>query len=124
MTDRVALYARCSTREQHPENQLIRLRQWAADKGLQAVEFRDAGISGSKRKRPALVAMLDAVRRHQVSAVVVVKLDRLARSSRHLCELSETFQAADVDLIALDQAVDTRTPTGKLLYQVLGMYPA
>ncbi len=43
MTDRVALYARVSTREQHPENQLLRLRAWAAEKGLEALEFEDAG---------------------------------------------------------------------------------
>ncbi len=55
-----------------------------------------------------------------MSTVAAVKLDRLARSSRHLCELAETFQAAEVDLVILDQSVDTRTPAGKLLYQVLG----
>ena len=120
MTDRVALYARVSTREQHPENQLLRLRAWAAEKGLEALEFEDAGISGARRQRPALGALLDAVRRHEVSTVAAVKLDRLARSSRHLCELAETFQAADVDLVVLDQCVDTRTPAGKLLYHVLG----
>ena len=47
MADRVALYARVSTRDQHPENQLIRLREWAAEKGVDALEFEDAGISGS-----------------------------------------------------------------------------
>ena len=120
MTDRVALYARVSTRDQHPENQLIRLREWAAEKGVEALEFEDAGISGARTKRPALAALLDVVRRHEVSTVVAVKLDRLARSTRHLCELAETFEAAGVDLVVLDQAVDTRTPAGRLLYQVLG----
>ncbi len=98
----------------------MRSRAWAAEKGLEAVEFEDAGISGATSKRPALGALLDAVRRHEVSTVAAVKLDRLARSSRHLCELAETFQAAEVDLVVLDQCVDTRTPAGKLLYQVLG----
>ncbi len=55
-----------------------------------------------------------------MSTVVAVKLDRLARSTRHLCELAETFETARVDLVVLDQAVDTRTPAGRLLYQVLG----
>ncbi len=45
MADRVALYARVSTRDQHPENQLIRLREWAVEKGVEALEFEDAGIS-------------------------------------------------------------------------------
>ena len=120
MADRVALYARVSTRDQHPENQLIRLREWATEKGVEALEFEDAGVSGAMRKRPALGALLDVVRRHEVSTVVAVKLDRLARSTRHLCELAETFEAAGADLVVLDQAVDTRTPAGRLLYQVLG----
>jgi DNA invertase Pin-like site-specific DNA recombinase len=51
--------------------------------------------------------------------VVITKLDRLARSTRHLCELAETFHALDVDLVVLDQAIDTSTVSGKLLFDVL-----
>ena len=55
MADRVALYARVSTRDQHSENQLIRLREWATEKGVNALEFEDTGISGARTRRPALV---------------------------------------------------------------------
>ena len=63
--------------------------------------------------------MLEAVCRREFGAVVITKLDRLARSTRHLCELAETLKALDVDLVVLDQAIDTSTPSGKLLFDVL-----
>ena len=76
-------------------------------------------LYGRRNSRPALDARLDAVRRREVQSVAITKLDRLARSTRHLCELAETFKALNVDLVVLDQAIDTATPTGKLLSDVL-----
>lgn len=77
---RAALYARVSTTDQTPENQLAVLRAFAAARGWQAVEFVDHGISGAKDRRPALDALLAAVRARRVDLVVCVRLDRLARS--------------------------------------------
>ena len=51
--------------------------------------------------------------------MAVVKLDRLARSVRHLVTLAQELQALGVDLVVLDQAIDTTTPTGCLLFHVL-----
>ena len=59
------------------------------------------------------------MRRREVDAVAVTKLDRLARSTRHLCEMSDELKAVGADLIVLDQAIDTSTPSGKLLFDVL-----
>ncbi len=117
---RIAIYARVSTVDQHPEVQLERLRQYAAARGVEAVEFVDHGVSGRKDKRPALDKLLGTARRREVSAVVVVKLDRLARSVRHLTRLAEEFEALSVDLVVLDQAIDTGTPAGRLLFSMLG----
>ena len=83
------------------------------------VEFVDRGVSGAKDSRPALDEMIDAARRREISAVVCTKLDRLARSTRHLCNLAAEFEALDVDLVILDMAVDTSTPMGRLLFSVL-----
>ncbi len=116
----VALYARVSTVDQHPEAQLHRLREYAAARGAEAVEFVDHGVSGRKDKRPALDKLLGAARRREVRAVVVVKLDRLARSVRHLTQLAEEFEALDVHLVVLDQSIDTGTPAGRLLFSMLG----
>jgi DNA invertase Pin-like site-specific DNA recombinase len=117
---KAALYARVSTADQHPEAQLAPLREYAARRGLEAVEFVDHGVSGAKAKRPALGAMLVAARRREVDVVVCQKLDRLARSSRHLANLAADLEAWGVDLVVFDQDLDSSTPSGKLLFTVLG----
>jgi DNA invertase Pin-like site-specific DNA recombinase len=83
------------------------------------VEFIDHGISGAKDRRPALDALLAAVRSRKVDVVAVTKLDRLARSTRHLVTLAAEFEALGVDLAVLEQAIDTTTPAGRLLFHVL-----
>jgi len=116
----IALYARVSTLDQHPEIQLHALRQYAAARGVEAEEYVDTGVSGAKDRRPALDRLLADARRRRVSAVVVAKLDRLARSVRHLTTLAAELAALGVDLVVLDQSIDTGTPSGRLLFHVLG----
>lgn len=117
---RAALYARCSTREQSTDPQLDRLCAYAAASGLQVVEeYVDQGQSGRKDRRPALDALLRDARRRRFDAVCAIKLDRLARSTRHLTAMAAELEAVGVDLIVTDQAIDTRSPSGKLLFDVL-----
>ena len=121
MPTRLAIYCRVSTSEQHPDCQLEPLRQYAAARGLEVAEtYVDHGISGSKTRRPALDRMLVDARRRRFDAVACVKLDRLARSVHHLTALGQELAALGVDLIVLDQAIDTSTPSGRLLFNVLG----
>lgn len=121
-TKPLALYARVSTTDQNTTVQLEALRRYAGDRGGEAaaMEFVDHGVSGVKDSRPALDEMLEAVRLRRVGAVVVTKLDRLARSVRHLTNLAAELEALGVALVVLDQSIDTGTPTGKLLFHVLG----
>lgn len=116
---RAAIYARVSTLEQTPENQLVALRAFASARGWTITEFVDTGISGAKERRPQLDAMLADVRRRKFDLVLVMKLDRLARSTRHLVMLASELEALGVDLVALDQAIDTTTPSGRLLFHML-----
>jgi len=60
---KVAVYVRVSRLDQNPENQLSELRRYVAARGWQGTEFVDAGISGSKDKRPQLDAMMKDVKR-------------------------------------------------------------
>jgi len=120
MKRRVALYARVSTSDQTPENQLMALRAYAAARDWNVVEFTDVGISGARERRPALDAMLAAARARKVDVVACVRLDRLARSTHHLLTMARELEALGVDLVATEQAVDTTTPAGRLLFTVLG----
>jgi DNA invertase Pin-like site-specific DNA recombinase len=116
---RAALYARVSTTDQTPAPQLDALRAFAAARGWAAVDFVDHGVSGARERRPALDALLAAVRARKVDVVACVKLDRLARSTHHLVSLAKELEALGVDLVVLDQAIDTTTPAGRLLFHVL-----
>ena len=121
MPRRVALYARVSTAEQHVEPQLHALRQYAAARGLEvAGEYVDHGVSGAKDRRPALDKLMADARRRRFDLLVVTKLDRLARSVHHLTSLGRELEALGIDLVVLDQAIDTSTPSGRLLFHVLG----
>ena len=117
---RAGIYARVSTADQHCESQLEVLRRYADPRGRDATEYVDHGVSGAKGRRPALDALLSAARRRNVAVVVVTKLDRLARSLYQLVGLGREFEVLGVDLVVIDQAVDTTTPAGRLLFHVLG----
>lgn len=116
---RAAIYARVSTHDQVCSNQLLALHSFAEARGWTVTEFVDHGQSGAKEKRPALDAMLAAARARKVDLVSCVKLDRLARSVHHLVGMVQEFEALGVDLVVLDQAIDTTTPSGRLLFHVL-----
>jgi len=120
MKRRVGLYARVSTSDQTPDNQLIALRAYATARDWSVIEFTDVGISGARERRPALDALLAAARARKVDAVACVRLDRLARSTHHLLTMARELEALGVDLVATEQAVDTTTPAGRLLFTVLG----
>ena len=105
---------------QKPRAQLAALRNYASRRKADAVEYVDRGVSGAKDRRPALDRMLKAARRREIDAVVCTKLDRLARSVRHLTELGAELEALGVALVVLDQDINTATPAGRLLFNVLG----
>lgn len=74
--------------------------------------------SGTSSKRPRLNACLEYVREGDV--LVITKLDRLARSTLDLCQIAAELERKQVDLQVLDQSIDTTTPTGRLLFNMLG----
>jgi DNA invertase Pin-like site-specific DNA recombinase len=117
---RCAVYARVSTLDQQPENQLAELRGYAQARGWTAVEYVDRGVSGSKDSRPGLDRLVIDARRRRVDVVVVWSLDRLGRSLRHLILLLDGFQAAGVSFISLREGLDCTTPAGRLQWQIIG----
>jgi DNA invertase Pin-like site-specific DNA recombinase len=116
---RLAIYARVSTADQNPDNQLLPLRAFVAARGWTATEYVDHGVSGAKEKRPALDALMKAARSRKVDVIAVAKLDRLARSVHHLLSVAKELEALGVGLVVTEQALDTTTPSGRLLFHVL-----
>ena len=116
---RAAIYARVSTLDQEPENQLAELRRYVAVRGWTAVEFVDRGVSGSRERRPALDAVLADIKRRQFDVLVCWRLDRLGRSLKHLVTLLDELQALGVAFVSLQEGIDATTPAGKLQMHIL-----
>lgn len=106
-------YARVSTTEQHPEAQAERLLAAGCDR-----IFTDHGVSGKLASRPEWDKCLSHLR--DGDALVITKLDRAGRSLAHLIEVSGRLRAAGVDLIVLDQGIDTSNPAGRLFFHIVG----
>lgn len=117
---RVAIYARCSTTEQHPENQVHTLREYAKLRGWEVVkEYVDEGYSGRTDKRPALAQMRADSRRHAFQCVLASRIDRIARSVTDLCAIAGEWSDLNIALCFADASVDTSTSTGRFTYNIL-----
>src|SRR5436190_8691339 len=116
---RAAIYARVSTVEQEPENQLQELRTYATARRWVATEFVDRGVSGAKDRRPALDAMLKEAKRRRFDVVVCWRLDRLGRNLKHLVTMLEDLQHVGVAFVSLGEGIDCTTPAGKLQLHIL-----
>jgi DNA invertase Pin-like site-specific DNA recombinase len=120
---KAAIYARVST-SNHGQDvgmQTRELRQFCEARGWTvAGEYLDEGISGAKDSRPELNTLMADAHRRRFDAVVVWKFDRFARSVSHLLRALETFKALGIEFVSLSEQVDTSTPTGRMIFTVLG----
>jgi len=120
---RAAIYARVSTNKngQDPTMQTRELEEYCQRRGWEVAGcYVDNGISGSKESRPELDRLMADAHRRRFDAVAVWKFDRFARSVSHLLRALETFKALGIDFVSLSEQVDTSTPTGKMVFTVLG----
>jgi DNA invertase Pin-like site-specific DNA recombinase len=120
---RVAIYARCSTAHngQDPATQTRELREYVEHRGWKlAGEYVDAGISGTKEKRPELDRLMTDAHRRRFDCVVVWKFDRFARSVSHLLRALEGFRSLGIEFVSFSEQMDTSTPAGKMVFTVLG----
>ena len=106
-------YARVSTRGQSLEAQLKALKE----AGVEDDHLFQEKLSGAKSDRPELEAMLKHARKGDT--VVVTKLDRIARSTKHLLQIAEELDNKSVTFKVLNIQLDTSTPTGKLMLTML-----
>lgn len=122
---RAALYLRVSTDAQTVENQLRVLTEIAERSGWTVLHiFADEGISGSKGRdqRPGFDALLKAIARREIDLVAAWSVDRLGRSLPDLIAFLSDIQARGCDLYLHQQAIDTSTPSGRMLFQMLGVF--
>lgn len=122
---RCGLYVRCSTDHQTVENQIRILTEVAERSGWTIVRvFEDQGISGAKGRdqRPGFNALLKAIHRREVDIVAAYAVDRLGRSLTDLVAFLNDIQASGCDLYLHQQAVDTSTPSGRMMFGLLAVF--
>lgn len=122
-TARLALYCRVSTETQSLQPQLLELRAAAAQRGIPVAHEITDVISGSKASREGLDRLLAMVEAREVDVIMVVKLDRLARSLANFVRLTATLDRCGVALIIPGQGIDTSdaNPCAEMLKGMLAV---
>ena len=122
---KVAIYARVSTNEQTTENQVRELTEWAKRAGHKIVAtFDDNGVSGAKGReyRKEFDKLLKAAVRREFDLVAAWSVDRLGRSLQDLIGFLQELHGSGVDLYLHQQALDTTTPSGRAMFQMMGVF--
>ena len=125
MTKRVALYLRVSTDGQTTKNQKLELEKVAKHRGWKiATVFDDNGISGAKGReyREQFDQLIKDATRGRFDIVAAWSVDRLGRSFKDLVAFLEELHGVGCDLYLHQQGVDTTTPAGKAMFQMLGVF--
>jgi DNA invertase Pin-like site-specific DNA recombinase len=125
MNKRAAIYSRVSTDKQTTANQERELVEIAKRSGWEIVAtYRDEGISGDKERngRPGFDALCKDAMRRRFDVIMAWSVDRLGRSLQHLVGFLAGIHEAKVDLFLQQQGVDTTTPGGKALFQMMGVF--
>jgi DNA invertase Pin-like site-specific DNA recombinase len=122
---RAAFYLRVSTQDQTTANQERELRQVAERMGCEIARvYKDHGISGAKGrdKRPAFDALCRDATKRQFDMVMAWSVDRLGRSLQDLVAFLSELHALRIDLYLHQQGLDTTTPAGKAMFQMMGVF--
>ena len=120
---RVALYGRVSTltHGQDVELQLRELREYAGARGWTiTAEYVDRGVSGSLESRPELNKLVADAHRRRFDIVLCWKVDRFGRSLKHLVNALADLDAYGVAFVSLRDNLDLSTPSGRLMFQIIG----
>src|SRR5690348_8796860 len=116
---RAVLYMRVSSVDQHPETQLLDLRQMATQRGYEIVAEYTDKISGTKAKRPGLDQMMTDARRGRFDVVLVWACDRIARSTRHFLAVLDDLNRTGVEFVSFRENIDTGGPLGRAIVIII-----
>jgi DNA invertase Pin-like site-specific DNA recombinase len=122
---RAVFYLRVSTLDQTTANQERELREIAARMGCEVVKvYKDHGISGAKGRngRPAFGALCRDAARRQFDVIMAWSVDRLGRSLQDLIGFLSEIHSLGIDLFLHQQGLDTTTPAGKAMFQMMGVF--
>ena len=125
MSNRCAIYSRCSTSDQTVLNQTKELKEIANRKGLVIVEeFSDEAISGAKGrdKRTGFDNLIKGAVRKDYNTILVWSVDRLGRSLQDLVSFLNEIHSVDCDLYIHQSGIDSSTPSGKMMFQMCGVF--
>ena len=107
------LYHRASKKDQTVEQQELKTKEFCEKQNIEIYKVYSEKISGAKDTRPQLDSMLRDMRAGKFNTIIVLKYDRLGRSTIHLLQTLEEFKRLNIRLIAVEQNIDTSTPMGK-----------
>ena len=119
---RAAIYCRVSTDKQTTENQNRELNRVAKKMGWKVSAVYSEVISGATDNRPELNDLMLSVTRNEVDVVMAWSVDRLGRSVQHLAGLLSDLHSKGVNLYLHQQGLDTTTPSGKAMFQMMGVF--
>jgi DNA invertase Pin-like site-specific DNA recombinase len=117
---RAVLYMRVSSLDQHPETQLLDLRQMAAQRGYEIVQEYTDRISGAKVRRPGLDELMRDARRGRFDVVLVWASDRIARSVKHFLEVLDELNRLQIEFLSFREQIDTGGPLGRAIVVIIG----
>jgi DNA invertase Pin-like site-specific DNA recombinase len=117
---RAALYMRVSTVDQHPETQLLDLRQMASQRGYEIIDEYTDRISGVKAKRPGLDTMMADARHGRFDVVLVWASDRIARSVKHFLDVLDELNRLQIEYVSFRENIDTGGPLGRAIVVIIG----
>lgn len=123
--ERVAIYGRVSTSDQTSENQILLLREIVDRNGWTLIDtYVDDGISGTKGrdKRPQFDRLCKDMVRRKFDRILVWDVSRLGRSLQHLVEFLNDVQSVNCDLYIHQSGLDTSTPSGRMMFQMVGVF--
>ncbi len=114
------MYLRVSSVDQHPESQLLDLRQLARQRDYEIVQEYCDRISGTKSRRPGLDRLMADARRGNCDVVLVWACDRIARSVRHFLEVLDQLNHWNVEFVSFREQLDTAGPLGRAMVVIIG----
>ena len=124
---KVAIYARVSTsdKDQHPETQLLPLRNYATLRQWQVFDTyvdEESGRFEKKNKRAAFKRLLDDARKRKFDILLVFRYSRFARSTKNLVDALSDFDKLGIDFVSYSENIDTTTSHGKFFFTVIAAF--